>query len=194
MRQCIVTLLVSLLLVMTVSAASKTEVPLVVQITSNERSSMPDKTIELEVRQIKFGKKCDRNFAQQLQQLMSRVADADETHYVFVVTLQPNGDGIDLAISSEDILMPDKLGKGYHGTMILERRHFVFAKTRDNEALLKSLLDKDSGKVTYVREFEIVEHKVISFEALLMARWRTGQLHVSAFEANGVNQLDNNEQ
>ena len=189
------TIAMMLLSVLSLQAGDKREVPLVVQLTEAERSLMPDKTIELELRQMKFGKKADARFVEALTALMRTMCDTDGNNYVYAVALDPQPDRtIDVYIQSQDILRGGGDEKTYYGTMQIGRKYFVFLRSLDNERLLKSLLDKDKGKVNFVREYEIVEYKFQPEGAILIANWSDGQMQTMTFEANGENLLSNDEQ
>ena len=69
-----------------------------------------------------------------------------------------------------------------------------FTAYAPNTKQLKSLLDKDKGKVNFVREYEIVEFKFQPEGAILIANWSDGQMQTMTFEANGENLLSNDEQ
>lgn len=189
------TIAMMLLSVLSLQAGDKREVPLVVQLTEAERSLMPDKTIELELRQMKWGKKADARFVEALTALMRTMCDTDGNNYVYAIALDPQPDRtIDVYIQSQDILRGGGDEKTYYGTMQIGRKYFVFLRSLDNERLLKSLLDKDKGKVNFVREYEIVEFKFQPEEAILIANWSDGQMQTMTFEANGENLLSNDEQ
>lgn len=189
------TIAMMLLSVLSLQAGDKREVPLVVQLTEAERSLMPDKTIELELRQMKFGKKADARFVEALTALMRTMCDTDGNNYVYAIALDPQPDRtIDVYIQSQDILRGGGDEKTYYGTMQIGRKYFVFLRSLDNERLLKSLLDKDKGKVNFVREYEIVEFKFQPEGAILIANWSDGQMQTMTFEANGENLLSNDEQ
>lgn len=189
------TIAMMLLSVLSLQAGDKREVPLVVQLTEAERSLMPDKTIELELRQMKFGKKADARFVEALTALMRTMCDTDGNNYVYAIALDPQPDRtIDVYIQSQDILRGGGDEKTYYGTMQIGRKYFVFLRSLDNERLLKSLLDKDKGKVNFVREYEIVEFKSQPEGAILIANWSDGQMQTMTFEANGENLLSNDEQ
>ncbi len=189
------TIAMMLLSVLSLQAGDKREVPLVVQLTEAERSLMPDKTIELELRQMKFGKKADARFVEALTALMHTMCDTDGNNYVYAIALDPQPDRtIDVYIQSQDILRGGGDEKTYYGTMQIGRKYFVFLRSLDNERLLKSLLDKDKGKVNFVREYEIVEFKSQPEGAILIANWSDGQMQTMTFEANGENLLSNDEQ
>lgn len=189
------TIAMMLLSVLSLQAGDKREVPLVVQLTEAERSLMPDKTIELELRQMKWGKKADIRFVEALTALMRTMCDTDGNNYVYAIALDPQPDRtIDVYIQSQDILRGGGDEKTYYGTMQIGRKYFVFLRSLDNERLLKSLLDKDKGKVNFVREYEIVEYKFQPEGAILIANWSDGQMQTMTFEANGENLLSNDEQ
>lgn len=189
------TIAMMLLSVLSLQAGDKREVPLVVQLTEAERTLMPDKTIELELRQMKFGKKADARFVEALTALMRTMCDTDGNNYVYAIALDPQPDRtIDVYIQSQDILRGGGDEKTYYGTMQIGRKYFVFLRSLDNERLLKSLLDKDKGKVNFVREYEIVEFKFQPEGAILIANWSDGQMQTMTFEANGENLLSNDEQ
>lgn len=191
----LMTIAMMLLSVLSLQAGDKREVPLVVQLTEAERSLMPDKTIELELRQMKFGKKADIRFVEALTALMHTMCDTDGNNYVYAIALDPQPDRtIDVYIQSQDILRGGGDEKTYYGTMQIGRKYFVFLRSLDNERLLKSLLDKDKGKVNFVREYEIVEFKSQPEGAILIANWSDGQMQTMTFEANGENLLSNDEQ
>lgn len=176
-------------------AGDKYEVPMVIQLTEAERSTLPDKTIQMELRRMKFGKKADTRFIEALTALMRTMCDTDGENYVYAVALDPQPDRtIDVYIQSQDILRGGGDEKTYYGTMQIGRKYFVFARSLDNEQLLKSLLDKDKGKVNFVREYEIVEFKFQPQGAILIANWSDGQMQMMTFEANGENLLSNDEQ
>lgn len=186
----LMTITVMLLAVLSVMAGNKREVPLVVQITEAERSLMPDKTIEMELRQMKWGKKADIRFVEALTALMHTMCDTDGNNYVYAIALDPQPDRtIDVYIQSQDILRGGGDEKTYYGTMQIGRKYFVFLRSLDNERLLKSLLDKDKGKVNFVREYEIVEFKFQPEGAILIANWSDGQMQTMTFEANGEDLL-----
>ncbi len=189
------TIAMMLLSVLSLQAGDKREVPLVVQLTEAERSLMPDKTIELELRQMKWGKKADIRFVEALTALMRTMCDTDGNNYVYAIALDPQPDRtIDVYIQSQDILRGGGDEKTYYGTMQIGRKYFVFLRSLDNERLLKSVLDKDKGKVNFVREYEIVEYKFQPEGAILIANWSDGQMQTMTFEANGENLLSNDEQ
>ena len=191
----LMTITVMLLAVLSVWAGDKLEVPLVEQLTEAERSALPDKTIQMELRQMKWSKKADIRFVEALTSLMRTMCDTDGENYVYAVALDPQPDKtIDVYIQSQDILRGGGDEKTYYGTMQIGRKYFVFLRSLDNERLLKSLLDKDKGKVNFVREYEIVEFKYQPQGAILIANWSDGQMQMMTFEANGENLLSNDEQ
>ena len=189
------TITVMLLAVLSVWAGDKLEVPLVEQLTEAERSALPDKTIQMELRQMKWSKKADIRFVEALTSLMRTMCDTDGENYVYAVALDPQPDKtIDVYIQSQDILRGGGDEKTYYGTMLMGRKYFVFLRSLDNELLLKSLLDKGKGKVNFVREYEIVEFKYQPQGAILIANWSDGQMQTMTFEANGENLLSTDEQ
>ena len=189
------TITVMLLAVLSVWAGDKLEVPLVEQLTEAERSALPDKTIQMELRQMKWSKKADIRFVEALTSLMRTMCDTDGENYVYAVALDPQPDKtIDVYIQSQDILRGGGDEKTYYGTMQMGRKYFVFLRSLDNELLLKSLLDKGKGKVNFVREYEIVEFKFQPQGAILIANWSDGQMQTMTFEANGENLLSTDEQ
>lgn len=189
------TITVMLLAVLSVWAGDKLEVPLVEQLSEAERSALPDKTIQMELRQMKWSKKADIRFVEALTSLMRTMCDTDGENYVYAVALDPQPDKtIDVYIQSQDILRGGGDEKTYYGTMQMGRKYFVFLRSLDNELLLKSLLDKDKGKVNFVREYEIVEFKYQPQGAILIANWSDGQMQTMTFEANGENLLSTDEQ
>lgn len=189
------TITVMLLAVLSVWAGDKLEVPLVEQLTEAERSALPDKTIQMELRQMKWSKKADVRFVEALTSLMRTMCDTDGENYVYAVALDPQPDKtIDVYIQSQDILRGGGDEKTYYGTMQMGRKYFVFLRSLDNELLLKSLLDKGKGKVNFVREYEIVEFKYQPQGAILIANWSDGQMQTMTFEANGENLLSTDEQ
>ncbi len=191
----LMTITVMLLAVLSVWAGDKLEVPLVEQLTEAERSALPDKTIQMELRQMKWSKKADIRFVEALTSLMRTMCDTDGENYVYAVALDPQPDKtIDIYIQSQDILRGGGDEKTYYGTMQMGRKYFVFLRSLDNELLLKSLLDKDKGKVNFVREYEIVEFKYQPQGAILIANWSDGQMQTMTFEANGENLLSTDEQ
>lgn len=191
----LMTITVMLLAVLSVWAGDKLEVPLVEQLTEAERSALPDKTIQMELRQMKWSKKADIRFVEALTSLMRTMCDTDGENYVYAVALDPQPDKtIDVYIQSQDILRGGGDEKTYYGTMQMGRKYFVFLRSLDNELLLKSLLDKDKGKVNFVREYEIVEFKYQPQGAILIANWSDGQMQTMTFEANGENLLSTDEQ
>ena len=191
----LMTITVMLLAVLSVWAGDKLEVPLVEQLTEAERSALPDKTIQMELRQMKWSKKADIRFVEALTSLMRTMCDTDGENYVYAVALDPQPDKtIDVYIQSQDILRGGGDEKTYYGTMQMGRKYFVFLRSLDNELLLKSLFDKDKGKVNFVREYEIVEFKYQPQGAILIANWSDGQMQTMTFEANGENLLSTDEQ
>ncbi len=189
------TITVMLLAVLSVWAGDKLEVPLVEQLTEAECSALPDKTIQMELRQMKWSKKADIRFVEALTSLMRTMCDTDGENYVYAVALDPQPDKtIDVYIQSQDILRGGGDEKTYYGTMQMGRKYFVFLRSLDNKLLLKSLLDKDKGKVNFVREYEIVEFKYQPQGAILIANWSDGQMQTMTFEANGENLLSTDEQ
>ena len=189
------TITVMLLAVLSVWAGDKLEVPLVEQLTEAERSALPDKTIQMELRQMKWSKKADIRFVEALTSMMRTMCDTDGENYVYAVALDPQPDKtIDVYIQSQDILRGGGDEKTYYGTMQMGRKYFVFLRSLDNELLLKSLFDKDKGKVNFVREYEIVEFKYQPQGAILIANWSDGQMQTMTFEANGENLLSTDEQ
>ena len=189
------TITVMLLAVLSVWAGDKLEVPLVEQLTEAERSALPDKTIQMELRQMKWSKKADIRFVEALTSLMRTMCDTDGENYVYAVALDPQPDKtIDVYIQSQDILRGGGDEKTYYGTMQMGRKYFVFLRSLDNELLLKSLLDKGKGKVNFVREYEIVEFKYQPQGAIRIANWSDGQMQTMTFEANGENLLSTDEQ
>ena len=130
----LVTIAMMLLSVLSLQAGDKREVPLVVQLTEAERSLMPDKTIELELRQMKFGKKADIRFVEALTALMRTMCDTDGNNYVYAIALDPQPDRtIDVYIQSQDILRGGGDEKTYYGTMQIGRKYFVFLRSLDND-------------------------------------------------------------
>ena len=190
----LITTTVMLLAVLTLQAGDKHEVPLVEQLTEAERGLLPDKPIQMELRKMKWGKKADTRFVEALTTLMHTMCDTDGNNYVYAIALDPQPDRtIDVYIQSQDILRGGGDEKTYYGTMQIGRKYFVFLRSLDNERLLKSLLDKDKGKVNFVREYEIVEYKFQPEGAILIANWSDGQMQTMTFEANGENLLSTNE-
>ena len=176
-------LLLTLFAMDTLLALAHNEVPLVVQITEDERSALPDKTLESQVKVMKFGKKANLAFVEGLIELMNKLVDTDESNYVYLVTLKGNNQQtISVSIQSTDLFTKPRT---YYGTMIVSRRHFVFERTDDNEQLLKSLLTKDGKKINYVREYEVVEFKQERNPALLQSQWHDGEMELNYLEVNG---------
>lgn len=174
------------------AVATNLETALVVQITDDELNTLPEKTVELKLRKVKFKTETSIDLVPQLTTLFDSIAANDEYNYVFVVELAPaERDETALSIRSMDYIRDMDGNIEYYGAMKTPREHFLFVKTKSNEALLKSLLDREKEKISYIREYEVVEHKAEPKPSSLIAKWRHGRgIEITTYCMNGENELD----
>jgi hypothetical protein len=168
-------LLITLIAVVLVAGslwAKDDEVIVTRQFTMGQRSSLPEKTIVVEMKRLVFDKKADADLVSAITQLMDTIAQEDYMNRTFVLLLDPKPNGeIAIAAHSDDIVTRGRRDASiYYGTLQQGRCHFVVLTGKDNRELLEKTF-KRQGKVKFVQEFEFVDFKTPNYPTNVIARW-----------------------
>ena len=155
-------------------AKNDDEVIVTRQLTMAQRKSLPDKTINLDMKRLVPQKKADPGLIEAINQVMDTIANEDYQNRTFVLLIDPNSNGsIDIAARSDDIL--SKMSKDntmLFGDLQNGRCHFVVLMTKDNSQLLEQTF-KRQGKVKFVQEFEMVEYPTMRYPTNVVGQWST---------------------
>ena len=128
-----------------------------VQLTQNERDLLPDKSIEVTYKTLKYDKKANEQLVQALDSAMSVVAENAYMCRTFLL----NFDGKSkISITSFDPVETGSKRDDIMGTMVRRHCHFLVLCNADNKEAVSHIFKRDSEKVKYVREFEFVEAKI----------------------------------
>ena len=143
------------------------------QLTMSQRSSLPEKTITVEVKHLVFNKKADAGLIDAITQVMDTIASEDYLNRTFVMMLEPKSDGtIAIAARNDDIVTRGSKDPAiYYGELEHSRYHFVVLTGKDNMALLEQTF-KRQGKVKFVQEFEFVDFKTPNYPTNVIGSWR----------------------
>lgn len=142
------------------------------QLTMAQRSSLPDKTIEVEVRCLVPNKKAPAGLLDAITAMMDTIASEDYQNNTFVLLLEqrPGGE-VSIAMRSDDIVtMGMRDNSIYYGELEHRRYHFVVLVSKDNKQLIEQTF-KRKGKVKYVEEFIFVDFKTPYYPTNVMGRW-----------------------
>jgi len=169
-----------MLLAVAVSMGAAAEDPVVVatvrQITEDERNLIPAKTLEMKLQRVKWDVRGNGYLIDAIKAVIDTVTSNDVMNRTFEVIIDPvkgegNSSEVAIAVLSSDVLEGGLNADAYEGVMVVERRNFVFTRTRHNAQLLKQLLAKDKGKARLVCEFEVVSYKVPPEPTSVVARY-----------------------
>lgn len=155
--------------------AKDDEVIVTRQLTMSQRSSLPEKTITVEVKHLAFNKKADAALIDAITQVMDTIADEDYQNRTFVLMLEPKNDGsIAVAARNDDIVTRGSKDPAiYYGELEHKRYHFVVLKGKDNMELLEQTF-KRQGKVKFVQEFEFVDFPTPRYPTNVIGEWSPG--------------------
>jgi len=175
------------LLLPCVAARTTDEVIITRQLTMAQRKSLPDKTVEMDVKRLASSKDCDVRLVNALSLLLDSIADADDSNRTFVVILSPHGsDGtIAVAVHSDDILTKAEHRTSAYGDLERGGRHFVLLADDANRQLLKRNFKQHGGKVKFVQEFEFVSFPTPRYPTSVIGTWQpSGKLMLQSFVIN----------
>jgi hypothetical protein len=146
------------------------------QLTMSQRSSLPEKTITVEVKHLAFNKKADAGLIDAITQVMDTIASEDYLNRTFVMMLEPKSNGtIAIAARNDDIVTRgSKDASIYYGELEHKRYHFVVLTGKDNQELLEQTF-KRQGKVKFVQEFEFVDFKTPIYPTEVIGHWSAGK-------------------
>ena len=152
--------------------AKDDEVIVIRQLTTAQRSSLPDKTNVVEVKRLVPTKHADTELLDAINQVMDTIAREDYQNRTFVLLLEPKADGqIAIGARSDDIVTRGKQDATiYYGSLQCGRYHFVVLTNKENTALLEKTF-KRQGKVKFVQEFEFVEYPSPPYPTNVIAQW-----------------------
>ena len=155
--------------------AKDDEVIVTRQLTMSQRSSLPEKTITVEVKHLAFNKKANAALIDAITQVMDTIADEDYQNRTFVLMLEPKNDGsIAVAARNDDIVTRGSKDPAiYYGELKHKRYHFVVLKGKDNMELLEQTF-KRQGKVKFVQEFEFVDFPTPRYPTNVIGDWSPG--------------------
>ena len=153
-------------------SAKDDEVIVTRQLTMAQRSSLPDKTIEVEVKRLVPDKKADPGLIDAITAMMDTIASEDYQNHTFVMLLeQEPGGGVAIGIRSDDIVTKGHYDKTiYYGDLEHKRCHFAVLAGKNNQALLDKTF-KRKGKVKFVQEFMFVDFKTTYYPTNVIGRW-----------------------
>jgi hypothetical protein len=165
-------ILTAALLVTGSSWAKDDEVIVTRQITMSQRGALPEKTIDVETKQLIFNKKAQVELTTAITQMMDTIAQEDYQNRTFVMLLEPKANGeIAIAVRNDDIVTRGRQDATiYYGDMAHGRYHFVVLTTKDNGQLLERTF-KRQGKVKFVQEFEFVDFKTPNYPTNGTGHW-----------------------
>lgn len=155
--------------------AKDDEVIVTRQLTMSQRSSLPEKTITVEVKHLAFNKKANAALIDAITQVMDTIADEDYQNRTFVLMLEPKNDGsVAVAARNDDIVTRGSKDPAiYYGELEHNRYHFVVLKGKDNMELLEQTF-KRQGKVKFVQEFEFVDFPTPRYPTNVIGDWSPG--------------------
>ena len=156
--------------------AKDDEVIVIRQLTTSQRSSLPDKTNVVEVKRLTPTKHADPDLLDAINQVMDTIAKEDYQSRTFVLLLEPKADGqIAIGARSDDIVTRGKQDPSiYYGELQCGRYHFVVLTNKENTTLLEKTF-KRQGKVKFVQEFEFVEVPAPPYPTNVIAQWSPGK-------------------
>ena len=143
----------------------------------SQRSSLPEKTITVEVKHLAFNKKADAGLIDAITQVMDTIASEDYLNRTFVMMLEPKSDGtIAIAARNDDIVTRGSKDPAiYYGELEHSRYHFVVLTGKDNLELLEQTF-KRQGKVKFVQEFEFVDFKTPIYPTSVICKVVSGKI------------------
>lgn len=142
-------------------------VPVVTQLTAEEKDKLPDKTIETTFKTLRFKTSSSTPLAMGMEQIMQVTCDNAFQCRTFTLDLRQCNDSVMMTVKDID---PTELGEkhdNYLGTLVKEGRHFIVTCDAANNNLVKSAVEPARDKVKYVKEYEFVE-EVLSVPATLV--------------------------
>ena len=142
------------------------------QLTTGQRSALPEKTITVETKRLVFNKKADAGLIDAITQVMDTIASEDYMNRTFVLMLEPKAGGeVTIAVRSDDIVTRGKQEATiYYGTLDHKRYHFVALTGKDNTEVLDRTF-KRQGKVKFVQEFEFVDFPTPRYPTSVVGTW-----------------------
>ena len=171
MKRLLITLTAALLVTGS-SWAKDDEVIVTRQITMSQRGALPEKTIDVETKQLIFNKKAQAELTTAITQMMDTIAQEDYQNRTFVMLLEPKANGeIAIAVRNDDIVTRGRQDATiYYGDMAHGRYHFVVLTGKTNIELLERTF-KRQGKVKFVQEFEIVDYPTPRYPTNVIGQW-----------------------
>ena len=171
MKRLLITLTAALLVTGS-SWAKDDEVIVTRQITMSQRGALPEKTIDVETKQLIFNKKAQVELTTAITQMMDTIAQEDYQNRTFVMLLEPKANGeIAIAVRNDDIVTRGRQDATiYYGDMAYGRYHFVVLTGKTNIELLEKTF-KQQGKVKFVQEFEIVDYPTPRYPTNVIGQW-----------------------
>ena len=175
MKRLLITLIAAVLVAGSLWAKDD-EVIVTRQFTMGQRSSLPEKTIMVEMKRLAFDKKADADLVSAITQVMDTIAQEDYMNRTFVLLLDPKPNGeVAIAAHSDDIVTRGSRDASiYYGTLQQGRCYFVVLTGKENLELLEKTF-KRQGKVKFVQEFEMVEYKTPIYPTNVIGRWSPGK-------------------
>ena len=147
-------------------------VPVVWQLQEGEEGQLPEKTIEVSQKVLKYKKQAPAHIQSGIDSLLTLVCDNAFQGRTYELTLTGNGENATVHIVNADpTLKHNKADNNYYGALVCNGRHFLVIIDNSNDALIKSLLENDRDKVKYVREYEftpeIIEVGATTVDAII---------------------------
>lgn len=193
MKKIVYFLLAAMLTSITAYSAEKNTTVVVKQLTENQRSSLPDKTIEVKLQRMRANDKGHTALADSIVKCLNYLREEDLNNDVYQLTLSQLGDGIiAVAINSVNDLTKLDAEKAFYGILVGNtHKPCLIVKTGNNSSLLKQVFKKADGKQMVVQEFEFVEEVISRDEARIEGRWdpSTHKFTPSTFLLNGSDLL-----
>ena len=142
------------------------------QLHMGQRNSLPEKTIQVEIKRLAFNKKADPGLIDAITQVMDTIASEDYQGRTFVLLLE-NRPGGEIAIGARNddiVTRGSKDASIYYGDLEHKRYHFVVLTSKDNQPLLEKTF-KRQGKVKFVQEFEFVDFPAPRYPTNVISEW-----------------------
>ena len=170
MKQLLITLTAAMLVAGSLWAKDD-EVIVTRQLTVAQRDALPEKTNEVETKQLAFNKKADSDLVKAITLMMDTIAQEDYQNRTFVLLLEPRGEEVAIAVRNDDIVTRGRQDASiYYGDLAHGRYHFVVLTGKDNIELLERMF-KRQGKIKFVQEFELVDYPTPRYPTNVIGQW-----------------------
>ena len=164
-----------------------------VQLLEDERDMLPDKTIEVVYKTLKYKDNAPAMLVSALDSVMSLTAENTSTWRTFLLTV--NGTGTHITVENYDPNGATVDKKEILGTLRYKHCHFLVRCNDSNKDVINSLVHRSGEKINYVREFIFVPEKIAPTATAVEACINNGELVVTRQLIDSINlAVDDNQQ